>query len=350
MTVLVPGGSLLYRDPVYPFPFNPDLETHSVSGNPPVDRAQTVERRIALVTVITPFLAVIGSIFLFWGHGIGWIDLLAFAGMYIFTGLGVILGFHRFFTHRSFKCVLPMKYLLGIAGCMAAEGPIYFWVACHRRHHQCSDSEGDPHSPHMEEGGLWASIKGAWHAHAGWMFNHAAENYRRLVPDLLRDKDVAFIDRHYFYWLALGLLVPAFAVMAVTQTWWGFLHGLFWGGFIRIFFVHHSTWSVNSICHLFGSSPFATRDESRNNFFCALFTFGEGWHNNHHAFPASSRHGLLWWQFDSGYLLIKALSFLGLTWDLIEPGSEQIEAALRKKAALATEVPEVLPSAEKFTA
>ena len=310
----------------------------SVPSSPP-----SLERRIALVTVIAPFLFALASIFIFWNRGVDWLDLVLLVVMYVLTGLGIILGFHRYFTHRSFKCVLPVKLLLGIFGCMAAEGPIYFWVACHRHHHQCSDSEGDPHSPHTYGDGFFASIRGWWHAHAGWMFNHAPENYRRLVPDLLRDRDVAFIDRFYFLWVALGLLLPALVAMSITQTWWGFLHGLLWGGFIRIFFVHHSTWSINSICHIYGASPFLTQDESRNNFVCALLTFGEGWHNNHHAFPTSSRHGLFWWQIDLGYVLLNLLRMVGLAWDLKTPAPEQIQSALLKKIA-PTVIPEMPPA------
>jgi stearoyl-CoA desaturase (delta-9 desaturase) len=295
--------------------------------------AQALERRIALVTVFAPFLVVIGSMVFFWDRGVDGFDVLLLVGMYVLTGLGIILGYHRLFTHRSFKCVLPVKLLLGIFGCMAAEGPIYFWVACHRHHHQCSDGEGDPHSPHSFGSGLTAFLRGWWHAHAGWMFSHAPENYRRLVPDLLRDREVAFIDRYYFHWIALGLLLPALLAMGITQTWWGFLHGLLWGGFIRMFLVHHSTWSINSICHIFGSSPFPTQDESRNNFVCALLTFGEGWHNNHHAFPSSSRHGLFWWQLDLAFVLLSVLRFFGLAWDLIQPSPEQMASALQRSPA-----------------
>ena len=308
-------------------------------SNSLVESSQALERRVALVTVITPFLVVIGSIYIFWGRGVSLLDLILLLAMYSLSGLGIILGYHRLFTHRSFKCVLPLKLLLVISGCMAAEGPIYFWVACHRQHHQCSDGDGDPHSPHSFGSGLSASLRGWWHAHAGWMFNHAPENYRRLVPDLLRDRNVAFIDRFYFLWIALGLLLPALVAMSITQTWWGFLQGLLWGGFIRVFLVHHSTWSINSICHIFGSSPFPTKDESRNNFICALLTFGEGWHNNHHAFPSSSRHGLFWWQFDLAFVLLSGLRFFGLVWDLNEPSPEQIKSALQKKSAW-TDFPE----------
>jgi len=309
-------------------------------SHPRDERSLNLERRVALVTVITPFLVVIGSIFLFWNRGVSLLDLILLVAMYCVTAFGIVLGYHRLFTHRSFKCVRPLKFLLGISGCMAAEGPIYFWVACHRHHHQCSDSEGDPHSPHSYGEGLVGSLRGWWHAHAGWMFSHTPENYRRLVPDLLRDRQVAFIDRAYFLWIALGLLFPALVAMAFTHTWWGFLHGLIWGGFIRIFLVHHSTWSINSICHVFGSAPFSTRDESRNNFICALLTFGEGWHNNHHAFPSSSRHGLFWWQFDFAYVVLSGLRSLGLAWDLILPGPEQIKSALKSKPVPWTEFAE----------
>jgi stearoyl-CoA desaturase (delta-9 desaturase) len=306
--------------------------------SPSPSHPQVLERRIALVTVITPLLAIFVAIFLLWDRGVDGLDLGLLAFMYLLTGLGIVLGFHRLFTHRSFKCVLPVKVLLGILGCMAAEGPIYFWAACHRHHHQCSDSEGDPHSPHTHGEGWWAALRGLWHAHAGWMFSHAPENYRRLVPDLLRDRDVAWIDRYYFLWIAAGLLFPALVGWAVTQSGWGFLQGLLWGGFVRIFLVHHTTWSINSICHLFGASPFSTPDESRNNAVCAALTFGEGWHNNHHAFPSSSRHGLFWWQVDLAYVTLRLLRTCGLAWDLVVPSPEQIRTALNRSAAKRSEI------------
>lgn len=288
-----------------------------------------LEKNVALATIIIPFISIIFAIYLYWGLWVNIYDICICLLMYFLTMLGITLGYHRFFTHKSFKCTTPIKYFLGIFGCMAAQGPIYFWVATHRKHHQCSDREGDPHSPH--HGFLpsyWGTIKGLWHSHIGWMISHNQENYRRLIPDIIRDKSVNFIDKNYFLWVALGILVPGITIGAVNHSLWCFVKGCLWGGLIRIFLVHHSTWSVNSICHLFGNSPFKTHDESKNNFICAVLTLGEGWHNNHHAFPSSSRHGLFWWQIDIVYLILRMLSTFGLAWDLIEPEPKQIAGAL----------------------
>ena len=291
-----------------------------------------VERIVAAVTVIGPFLVVIGSIFAFWNRGVDWLDLILCFSLVLLTGIGITVGYHRLFTHRSFKCVLPLKLTLGILGCMASQGAIYWWAAFHRHHHQCSDEKGDPHSPYAFGSGIWARLRGIWHAHVGWILGFVPQNHRLLVPDLLNDPVVAWIDRWYFLWVLLGLLLPALITWAITPTWSGFLHGLIWGGIIRMFLAHHITWSVNSLCHLFGTSPFPTGDHSRNNLICVVFSLGEGWHNNHHAFPSSSRHGLFWYQFDSSYALLIVFRFFGLAWDLIEPSDEQIQSALQRKS------------------
>ena len=291
---------------------------------------ERLERRVAIVTVIVPFIALAAGVVLFWGKAVTALDLILCGGMYLITGLGLTVGFHRLFTHRSFKCASPVLAFFGIAGSMAAQGPILFWVACHRRHHQFSDEADDPHSPHHFGGGFAGVLRGWWHAHMGWMLMHKPENYRRMVGDLLRDRRVVTMNRHYLTWIALGLLIPTVLGGALSGTWWGAFTGLLWGGFVRMFFVHHCTWSVNSICHLFGRAPFATKDESRNNGICALLTFGEGWHNNHHAFPSSARHGLFWWQFDISYLTVRALKSCRLAWDVHVPSHEQLAARARQ--------------------
>jgi stearoyl-CoA desaturase (delta-9 desaturase) len=295
------------------------------------DAMERLERQVAVVTVVVPFLALGVGVFLLWGKAVSVLDLILCAVMYVITAFGLTMGFHRFFTHRSFKCVRPMAAFLGIAGSMAAQGPVLFWVACHRRHHQCSDDAGDPHSPHAFGGGFMGVLRGWWHAHMGWMLTHKPENYRRLVGDLLRDRQVVTINRHYFVWVAVGLLIPAVLGGAISQTWWGCFTGLLWGGLVRMFFVHHCTWSVNSICHLFGRTPFETSDESRNNALCAMLTLGEGWHNNHHAFPSSARHGLMWWQLDVVYITVCVLRLFGLAWDVHLPSREQMAARARAK-------------------
>lgn len=295
-----------------------------------------IERRVALVTVILPFLAFIAAIILFWGSIVHPADLLVCGIMYVVTGLGVTMGFHRLFTHRSFKCVRPVAASLGIAGCMAAQGPILFWTACHRRHHQFSDDHGDPHSPHHGFGsGFISTLRGWWHAHTAWMLTHEPEDYRRLTGDLIRDRLVMTINRYYLVWVALGLIIPGVLGWLLTQTVTGFFTGMLWGGLVRMFLVHHTTWSVNSVCHIFGSSPFPTGDQSRNNAACALVTFGEGWHNNHHAFPSSARHGLLRGQLDMVYIAIRLLKFCRLAWDVRVPTHREIEEQRKSHLAAA---------------
>jgi len=244
--------------------------------------------------------------------------------MYSISIMGITLGFHRLFTHRSFKCAAPVKIALCIAGSTAAEGPVLFWSACHRRHHQFSDREGDPHSPHHHEHGASKILLGWWHAHVGWMFSHPPENYVRRVPDLIRDRSIVRLNRAYLYIVLAGILLPGAVAFAVTGHWQAFLSATLWAGLVRIFLVHHTTWSINSVCHLFGTRPYATTDHSRNNLLCALLTFGEGWHNNHHAFPTSASLGLRWWQADFGFFLIRILSSVGLVWDIRLPTAEQI--------------------------
>ena len=297
------------------------------------DALEKLERRVALVTVILPFVGFIAAVVLLWGRWVSGIDLLLCGAMYVITGFGITMGFHRLFTHHSFKSYPIISAMLGIAGSMAAQGPILFWTACHRKHHQFSDEEEDPHSPHAFGSGPLALLRGWWHSHTGWMLTHKPENYRRLVGDLIRDRTVMAVNRWYLLWVALGFLLPAAAGGLVTQTWTGFFTGLLWGGLVRMFLVHHSTWSINSICHLFGSSPFATDDKSHNNVACALLSFGEGWHNNHHAFPSSARHGLFWWQLDIIYISVRILEFCRLVWDVRVPQRQEVIARAKAKPA-----------------
>lgn len=295
--------------------------------------AATEERReriVALVTILTPFIGLLVAVLLlFGGNYLHAVDLWVFLALYVVTTYGVTMGYHRLFTHKSFRCVSPVRAVLCIAGSMAVQGPVIFWVACHRKHHMHSDEADDPHSPHFAGGGFKGRLLGWWHSHLGWMLNHKPENYFRLAPDLVRDKLVMRLSRLYFVWVAAGILIPGIIGGWVSGSFHGFLMGMLWGGFVRIFFVHHTTWSINSVCHMFGAAPFESRDESRNNIACALLTFGEGWHNNHHAFPTSARHGLFWWQPDMVYILIQLLQALGLATDVRLPEANQIRARLR---------------------
>lgn len=281
--------------------------------------ATRLERRIALVVVVTPVLGLVAAIALLWGYAVGVRELVLLAVMFSVGTIGIGVGFHRLISHRSFQTSAPMRVLLVILGSFAAQGPVLYWAAIHRRHHQFSDRAGDPHSPNIRGEGFREALRGLWHAHTGWLFVHEITDWGRWVPDLLRDRAVFKANQGYFWWMFLGLLVPAVAGGLWTLSWTGALLGFLWGGLVRMFLGHHATWSINSITHLWGSRPYQSRDYSRNNFLIALFTFGEGWHNNHHAFPTSARHGLEWWQIDINGLVIRALELLGLVWDVTIP-------------------------------
>ena len=283
-----------------------------------------VERIVTLLTVFGPLAATAATVGFYWSRGVGWTEVGLCGGMYLLTVIGITMGYHRLFTHRAFKCPAPIRWCLGGLGSMAAQGPLFFWVGGHRRHHQHSDDEGDPHSPHSGgRSGATAVLRGCWHAHIGWMLVPSQQNYFRLVADLLRDRAAVAVNRSYTLWVIAGLLLPGAIGGLVAGDGAGFLRGLLWGGFVRLFLVHHVTWSINSVCHLFGDAPFETTDESRNNAICAVLTLGEGWHNNHHAFPSSARHGLAWWQIDVVYLLIQGLQRVGWAWEVRLPAAAE---------------------------
>jgi stearoyl-CoA desaturase (delta-9 desaturase) len=252
--------------------------------------------------------------------------------MYVATGPAHI-GFHRLLTHRAFETTPAMKGLLAILGSMSVEGPVLVWVATHRRHHQHSDLEDDPHSPHIHGGGFVNMLRGLWHAHAGWILRGEPPNLSRYVGDFRDDRLIQKISALFPLWVVIGLMIPAIVAGLWTMTWMGALLGFIWGGLVRIFLVHHITWSINSACHLWGSRPFRCGDHSRNNFVFGVLAWGEGWHNNHHAFPTSACHGLWWWQIDLSYLVIRLLSLVGLAWNIRKPSAESI--ALRQHSAAA---------------
>ncbi len=272
-----------------------------------------------LVAVIVPFLGLVAAIVLLWGWGFHWAELGLLVGMYVVTALGVTVGYHRLFTHRSFETIPVVQFLLGVCGSMALQGSLLQWVALHRRHHQNSDHEGDPHSPHHHGHGFVGVLRGFWHAHMGWFFLPNPPEINRYVKDLRRSKLHRRVSALFLFWVAIGLLIPTLLGWLLAGGWMGAVLGLVWGGLVRIFLLHHVTWSVNSVCHLWGKRPHASADESRNNFVFGILAMGEGWHNNHHAFPRSARHGLEWWQFDASYLVIRGLERLGLAWNLALP-------------------------------
>ena len=286
------------------------------------------------VTVIGPFLGLLVAVAMLWHRGpdgaggIGWPEVMAMVVMYALAGFGVTIGYHRLLTHRAFETPRPVRLLFAILGSAAGQGMVIKWCATHRRHHQRADREGDPHSPHLHGSGsgLRGLLRGMWHAHIGWTFDADAPGLARSVPDLLEDRALMRIDRLYLLWVALGLLAPAVALGLYYGSWWGFLSGLVWGGLVRVFLMHHVTWSINSVCHVWGTRPFASGDRSTNNFPIAIVSLGEGWHNNHHAFPTSARHGLRWWQFDASYVVIRMLALVGLARDVRVPSDAAMDA------------------------
>jgi stearoyl-CoA desaturase (delta-9 desaturase) len=280
---------------------------------------ETRDRIITGALTIIPFLMLGFVAWQLWGDWLHWSDFVVFALVYIPTGLGITVGFHRLFTHRSFKAGPATRAVLGALGSAAIEGPIISWVADHRKHHAFSDQEGDPHSPHVGHGeGVWAQFKGFFHAHIGWLFIHTQRgNKQRFAPDLLKDPVVRFIDRTFVLWAVVGLAIPFGLGVAIGGTVLAGLSGLLWGGAMRILVLHHVTYSINSLCHMFGKRDFETTDESRNLAWLAIPTFGEAWHNSHHAFPTSAVHGMKSRQVDPSAGVIWMLEKLGLAWDVV---------------------------------
>jgi stearoyl-CoA desaturase (delta-9 desaturase) len=264
------------------------------------------------------------------GNLLVWQDILILALSYAVIGTGITVGFHRLLTHRSFKCHRLLRAAFAALGSAAAEGPVIDWVATHRKHHQFSDESGDPHSPHGHGTGWKGALRGLAHAHVGWVFSDmevADEN--RYAKDLLNDPLIRFVDRTFVLWVAAGLGAAFGLGVALTGTVTGGLTALLWGGAARIFLMHHATFSINSLCHFFGRKDWDTGDESRNLAWLAIPTWGEAWHNNHHAFPTSYRHGLRRWQLDPSAAIIRSLEAVGLVWDVVrvDPGRMQRRAA-----------------------
>jgi stearoyl-CoA desaturase (delta-9 desaturase) len=282
-----------------------------------------LHRLINLGLVVLPLLGLAAAIVLLWGWGFGWVELGLLVGMYVVTTLGVTVGFHRLFTHRSFETHPIVKFVLAVLGSMAAQGPLLDWVGTHRHHHRHSDHEGDPHSPHLHGRGLLGMLRGLWHAHLGWMFLPGPEGgLARYVKDLRQSASLRAASALFPLWVALGLLIPTVLGGLLTWSWVGALLGLLWGGLARMFLLHHVTWGINSVCHFWGSRPHQSGDQSRNNLVFGILGMGEGWHNNHHALPTSARHGLKWWQIDVSYWVIRALALVGLAWNVKLPAAE----------------------------
>jgi stearoyl-CoA desaturase (delta-9 desaturase) len=284
-----------------------------------------LERNANIGAVVLPFLAVIAAAVLLWNRFFGMSTLIITIGMYLLTAGGITVGFHRLLTHRAFKTHRLIRYLLAALGSMAVQGPAIDWVADHRKHHTFTDEEGDPHSPHAGQGaGLVGMARGLWHAHVGWLFStHGQASSKRFARDLLEDAGMRRLNRSFPLLVLASLAIPFLLGLAISGgSLTAALVALLWGGLVRIFLVHHVTWSINSICHFFGSRRFPTEDRSTNVFWLALPSLGEAWHHNHHAFPRSAFHGLRWWELDPSGWLILAMAKVGLAWDVVRVSSE----------------------------
>ncbi len=287
-----------------------------------------------LLGIAAPLVGLALAVVLLWDRMVGPTELAILLVGYVLTGVGITVGFHRLFTHRSFETYAVVRYAFAILGQMGVQGDVVTWVADHRKHHQFSDREGDPHSPHAGFGeGVSGAIKGLWHAHVGWLIVSAGRaDRRRYAKDLVQDRGMRVIARLFVPTVIVSLLVPAFVSWALIGGWYGFLGGLVWGGAVRIFLLHHVTWSINSICHFVGRRRFESADESRNVWWLSWISFGESWHNNHHAFPTSAFHGLRRLEIDPGGWLIRALERTGLAWKVTRVAPERQQARLRRSA------------------
>jgi stearoyl-CoA desaturase (delta-9 desaturase) len=283
--------------------------------------------------VVIPFLAVLVAVPVAWGGWLSWTDVAIGTVFYLVSGLGITVGFHRYFTHGSFKAKRWLRVTLAVAGSLAVEGEVIQWVADHRRHHTFSDLEGDPHSPWRFGTGFWALTKGLWFAHMGWMFNRELSNRERFAPDLLADSDIVKVDKAFGALVLTTLLAPALAGGLITWSWQGALTAFFWASIVRIGLLHHVTWSINSICHVYGERPFKVRqgDKASNFWPLAIISFGESWHNLHHADPTSARHGVLRGQVDISARLIWLFEKAGWAWDVKWPKPERIASKLVKE-------------------
>jgi stearoyl-CoA desaturase (delta-9 desaturase) len=289
-------------------------------------RKPRIEIVFLWVFVTVPLLALAAAVPVFWGWGMSWSDVGIYLFFHFFTGFGITVGFHRYLTHGAFKAKRWLRIMLTFAGTMAIEGAPIRWVADHRRHHQFAEEENDPHSPWRFGESVWGLTKGLVWAHMGWLFTRENTNSRRFAPDLIADKDIRWFQRNFVWVLLLTLALPAALGGLITWSWQGALTAFFWGGLVRIAIVHHVTWSVNSVCHVFGERPFQTADKAANVWWLALLSLGESWHNLHHADPTCARHGVEKGQIDLSARLIWLFEKAGWVWDVRWPKEDRINA------------------------
>lgn len=308
---------------------SPVSDNGDPQGSKPKPKPLTVDRprgglTLVYLFVLIPFAALIAAVPFAWGWGLGPVDVALFLAFYIPSGLGVTVGFHRLFTHGSFKANRFVTASLAILGMTSVQGSVVEWVADHRRHHAYSDREGDPHSPWRYGGSPFALAKGFWYSHMGWLFERDQSNADRFAPDLLKDRSLVRLDRLFPLWTLATFAVPALLGGLLTWSWWGALTALFWAGLVRVSALHHITWSVNSICHMIGERPFKSRDKAANFWPLAIVSFGESWHNSHHADPTCARHGVLRGQLDISARFIWALEKVGWVWKVRWPNEKRL--------------------------
>lgn len=290
-----------------------------------------VHKAVNLIGVPLPLVGLVVAIALLWNRAIGPLELALLVGFYVVTCLGVTLGYHRMFTHRAFESSRAFRAIVAVMGSMAVEGSVITWVADHRKHHAFTDQAGDPHSPHLSGPGFWGGVKGLWHAHIGWLFETVGTAEReRFAGDLVKDRVIRAVDKLFWLWALLGFVIPFTLGWIVGGGIGTALTALLWGGFVRVFVLHHVTWSINSVCHFFGRKRFDVADESRNVFWLAPLSMGEAWHHNHHAFPTSAFHGLKFWErmADPTGLLIALLEKLGVVWNVVRISPDRQAAKL----------------------
>lgn len=324
----------LLKDPPVINELNTNDILHQVNLAAPVpDETQELEpeacfqtKLMMLIAVIGPFVGVGIAIALSWMYGLAsWEYIAMMLVGWCITSLGITIGFHRLASHKSFDTYNWVRWIWMAIGTMSIEGAPLTWCAIHRRHHSHSDRHGDPHSPNLHGDGLLGMITGLWHGQVGWLFTGywSEPNYEKWIPDLLKDKLLVRMNHHYG-WLVLASLAIPTCIGFLLDGWFGAALGFVWGGLVRVFLTHHITWSINSVCHVFGRRDFKSSDHSTNNLICGVLAWGEGWHNNHHAFPSSARHGLKWWQFDFSWIVIRAMQLCGLAWNVKTPSAHAL--------------------------
>jgi stearoyl-CoA desaturase (delta-9 desaturase) len=305
----------------------------AVVVSPPPARLRII-RMVAIAVVVGPVLGTLLAVALASRTGgVHPAALLAAAVAYALSTLGVTIGFHRYFAHRAFRTGLLMQAVFVILGSCALQGPLLFWVATHRRHHQFSDTPDDPHSPHYRDAHPIGGWPGFAHSHLGWMFSASLTNAIRFAPDIIRDRRIFELQRHYVVWALLGLALPPASVGLATGDAWAAAQAFLWAGPVRMLLVHHASWAVGSLSHMYGARPFDTGDRSANNYWVAVFAFGEGLQNNHHAFPRAAHHGLFPGEPDLSGLAIDGLEAIGLVTDVRRPSADAIAARRRRPGA-----------------